>query len=53
MTPGPPVEWLPRPPSPRGKTVKTVLVYDGEIDPALEEDGFFDYLVSSDQLLGK
>ena len=38
---------------PKGKTVKTVLVYDGEIDPALEEDGFFDYLVSSEQLLGK
>ena len=38
---------------PRGKTVKTVLDYDGEIDSALEEDGFFDYLVSSDQLLGK
>ena len=38
---------------PKGKTVKTVLVYDGEIDSTLEEDGFFDYLVSSEQLLGK
>lgn len=35
---------------PRGKSVKTVLVYDGELDPAVEENGFFDYLVSAEQL---
>lgn len=38
---------------PKGKSVKTVLVYDGEIDLALEEDGFFDFVVSADQLLGR
>ncbi len=35
---------------PKGKSVKTVLVYDGEIDAALEENGFFDYLVSAERL---
>ena len=38
---------------PRGRTVKTVLVYEGEIDPAVEEDGFFDYVISADRLLGR
>jgi len=33
--------------------VKLVLVYAGELDPAIEENGFFDYLVSADQLLGR
>lgn len=37
---------------PKGKSVKAVLVYDGELDPRLEEDGYFDYLVSADMLLG-
>lgn len=36
---------------PRGKSVKTVLVYDGELDPSVEEDGFFDYLVPAEQFL--
>ena len=34
-----------------GKSVKTVLVYDGELDPELEEDGFLDYLVPASSLL--
>ena len=36
---------------PKTKSVKTVLVYDGDLDPALEEDGFFDYLVPAEKLL--
>lgn len=36
---------------PKTKSVKTVLVYDGELDLEIEEDGFFDYLVSAERLL--
>ena len=36
---------------PKTKSMKTVLVYDGDLDPALEEDGFFDYLVPAEKLL--
>ena len=36
---------------PRNRSVKTVLVYEGELEPAVEEDGFFDYIVPADQLL--
>ena len=36
---------------PRTKSVKTVLIYDGELDPAVEEDGFFDYLVPAEKVL--
>ena len=36
---------------PKTKSVKTVLVYDGELDLEIEEDGFFDYLVSAEKLL--
>ena len=36
---------------PRNKSVKTVLVYEGELDPAVEEDGFFDFVVPADRLL--
>lgn len=36
---------------PKTKSVKTVLVYDGELDFEIEEDGFFDYLVSAERLL--
>ncbi len=36
---------------PKGKSVKTVLVYDGTLDPALEEDGYFDYLIPAERLL--
>jgi len=35
----------------KGTSVRTVLVYDGELAPELEEDGFFDHLVSMDELL--
>ena len=35
----------------KGKSVKTVLVYDGELAPQLEEDGFFDQLVRMDELM--
>lgn len=38
-------------PIPKGKSVKTVLVYDGTIAPELEEDGFFDFIVPADRLL--
>ena len=36
---------------PRNRSVKAVLVYEGDLDPTFGEDGFFDYLVSADQLL--
>ena len=36
---------------PKTKSAKTVLVYDGELDLEIEEDGFFDYLVSAERLL--
>ena len=38
---------------PRDRSVKTVLVYDGELDVGIEEDGFFDYVVPADRLLGR
>jgi len=38
---------------PRDRSVKTVLVYEGNLDPTVEENGYFDYLVSADQLLGR
>ena len=38
---------------PRNRSVKPVLVYAGELDPAVEENGFFDYLVSAECLLGR
>ena len=38
---------------PRNRSVKTVLVYEGDLEPAVEEDGFFDYLVSADRLLNR
>ena len=38
---------------PKGKSAKLVLVYDGELDSEIEEDGFFDYLISADRLLGR
>jgi AAA+ ATPase superfamily predicted ATPase len=36
---------------PRTKSVKTVLVYDGELDFEIEEDGYFDHLVSAERLI--
>ena len=38
---------------PRDRSVKLVLVYAGELDPAIDENGFFDYLVPADLLLGR
>ena len=38
---------------PRDRSVKLVLVYAGELDLAVEENGFFDYLVPADRLLGR
>ena len=37
---------------PKIKSVKTVLVYNGELDPEIEGDDFFDYLVPVERLLG-
>ena len=36
---------------PKSKSVKTVLVYDGELDPSVEENDFFDYLIPAEKLL--
>ena len=38
---------------PERKSVKTVLVYAGELEPSIEEDGFFDYLVPAEKLLAR
>ena len=35
---------------PRGVSVRTVLVYDGVLAPEVEENGYFDYLVSIERL---
>lgn len=37
---------------PSSKSVKTVLVYDGAIDREVEGNGFFDFLVPVEKLLG-
>ena len=36
---------------PKSKSVKTVLVYDGELDLSVEENDFFDYLIPAEKLL--
>ena len=36
---------------PRSRSVKPVLVYEGELDPAVEEDGFFDAIIPAERLL--
>ena len=38
---------------PRNRSVKLVLVYAGELDLSVRENGFFDYLVPAEQLLGR
>jgi len=43
------VERLPHPAS---LSVRTALVYDGELDPSIEADGYFDAVVTSRALLG-
>lgn len=35
---------------PRGKTVRTALVYDGNLAPSIREDGFFDFIVPAAEL---
>ena len=35
---------------PRGTAIRTVLVFDGELAPEVEEDGYFDYLLPMERL---
>ena len=37
----------------RDRSVKLVLVYADELDPSVDENGFFDYLVPADRLLSR
>ena len=37
---------------PRGVSVRTALIYDGELVPSVEADGYFDALVPVRRLLG-
>ena len=45
-------ERMRRLPLRKGLSKRPVLVYDGELDPAIEANGFFSALISSRQLLG-
>ena len=45
-------ERMRRLPLRKGMSKRPVLVYDGELDPAVEADGFFSAIISSRQLLG-
>ena len=38
-------------PVPRGVSVRTVLVHEGEIAPEVEEDGYIDFIVPIERLL--
>lgn len=38
--------------TPRDKSARPVLIYDGELAPSIETDGFFDALISFRSLLG-
>ena len=38
--------------SPRGKSARPVLVYEGELAPSVETEGFFDAIIPFDELLG-
>ena len=38
---------------PRGKSVRSVLVYEGELAPEVVENGYFDYLVPVETLFGR
>ena len=38
--------------TPRGKSARTALVYDGMLAPTIETDGYFDALIPFRQLLG-
>jgi len=45
-------ERLSRLPLRKGVSARPVLVYDGELDPVVEGDGFFDAIVPASKLLG-
>lgn len=36
---------------PRGTTIRTALVYEGELSPRVEADGYFDFLIPAKRLL--
>jgi hypothetical protein len=36
---------------PRGTTIRTALVYEGDLSPRVEADGYFDFLVPAEKLL--
>ncbi len=38
--------------APKGFSVRTALVYDGELAPSVEADGYFDAIVPFSRLLG-
>ena len=38
---------------PREISVRKALVYDGELHPQIRENGYFDFLISADRLLGR
>ena len=39
--------------APRDKSVRSVLVYEGELAPEVVENGYFDYIVPVERLLGR
>lgn len=39
-------------PAVKGKAVRTALVYDGDLEPVVPAQGYFDAIVSFDRLLG-
>ena len=45
-------ERMRRLPLRKGMSKRPVLVYEGELDPAVEADGFFSAIISARQLLG-
>ena len=36
---------------PKGVSVRPVLIYSGDLNPGIEEDGFFDRILHFDELL--
>jgi len=46
------VEKVKRLSIPRDHSVRTVLVYDGQLAPEVEENGYIDFIVSAAELLG-
>ena len=37
----------------KGVSVRTALVYQGELDPQVKEDGYFSALIDAESLLGR